>query len=163
MSPFKTTETKGRYWLERDVSEQEILDFAKRILARKFRKGTKITSPMATKDYFAMRLADLEHEVFGVLFLDTQHYVLAYEELFRGTIDGASVYPREVVKHCLKHNASAVIFVHNHPSGVPEPSRDDQAITKRLRESLALVDVRVLDHLVIGGDDAVSFAERGLL
>ena len=108
-------------------------------------------------------MAKNEHEVFSVVYLDTQHQLIGYEEIFRRTIDGAAVYPREVVKRCLHHNAAAVIFSHAHPSGIPEPSKSDIVITKRLIEALKLVDVRVIDHIVIGGANSVSMAERGLL
>ena len=108
------------------------------------------------------QLRDSPHEIFAVLFLDQRHRVIKFEEMFQGTIDGANVYPREVVKKALHHNAAAVILAHNHPSGVAEPSQSDERITQRLKDALALVDIRVLDHFVIG-DDIVSFAERGLL
>ena len=121
-----------------------------------------MTSPQASKDFVKLQLATYEHEVFACLFMDNRNRVIAYEELFRGTIDGASVYPREVVKACLSHNAAAVIFAHNHPSGISEPSLADKSITKRLNDALALIDVRVLDHLVVG-EEVTSFAERGLL
>jgi len=120
------------------------------------------TSPNDSKDYVKLKLAEYEHEVFACLFLDQRHHVIAFEELFRGTIDGASVYPREVAKEAIKHNAAAVIFAHNHPSGNAEPSMADQAITNKLKDALALIDVRVLDHLVVG-EDVISFAERGLI
>lgn len=126
-------------------------------------RGEKFTSPQATKDYLQMKLAGLEHEVFAVLFLDNQHRLIAYREMFRGTLDSASVHPREVVKEALALNAGAIIMAHNHPSGHPEPSAADRQITKRLQEALALVDVRILDHLVVGGFTSVSFAERGLV
>lgn len=121
-----------------------------------------LTSPEDSKNYVKIQLATYEHEVFACLFLDNRHRVIAFEKLFHGTINGASVYPREVVKACLKHNAAAVIFAHNHPSGNTEPSQADQTITKRLVSALELIDTRVLDHLVVG-DEVVSFAERGLL
>ena len=124
---------------------------------------TAFTSPNTVKDYLRTKLAGFEHEVFAALFLDSQHRLIEYTELFRGTIDGASVYPREVVKEALRVNAAAVIFAHNHPSGNPEPSRADETITSRLKDALALVDVRALGHVVVGGMDTVSFAERGLL
>jgi DNA repair protein RadC len=108
-------------------------------------------------------LRDQAHEVFCGLFLDNRHRVIAFEELFTGTLNGTAVYPREVVKHALRHNAAAVIFAHNHPSGVAEPSRADEVLTARLKEALALVDIRVLDHVVVGDGDMVSFSERGLL
>lgn len=141
---------------------QAILEMARRYLSENLQRGDSLTSPRATRDYLSMHLRDRTHEVFAVLFLDQRHRVIRYEELFQGTIDGASVYPREVVKKALHHNAAAVILAHNHPSGVAEPSRADEAITRRLKEALALIDVRVLDHLVVG-DEIVSFAERGLL
>ena len=121
-----------------------------------------LTSPQASKDYVKLQLATYEHEVFACLFMDNKHRVITFEKLFRGTIDSASVYPREVVKACLRHNAAAVIFAHNHPSGVADPSLADEKITKRLKDALALIDVRVLDHLIVG-EEVISFAERGLL
>ena len=110
-----------------------------------------------------MRLRDLPHEVFCCVYLDNRHRVIAFEELFRGTIDGASVHPREVVKHALSKNAAAVILVHNHPSGICEPSQADELITRRLKDALGLVDIRVLDHLIIGDERCESLAERGLV
>ena len=121
-----------------------------------------LTSPEASKDYVKLQLARYEHEVFACLWLDNRNRVINFNKMFRGTIDGASVYPREVVKNALAHNAAAVIFAHNHPSGVAEPSHADEQITKRLKDALALIDVRVLDHLVVG-EEVISFAERGLL
>lgn len=122
-----------------------------------------LTSSSATRDYLRAKFRDCESEIFSCLFLNNQHHVVKLEELFRGTIDGAAVYPREVVKRCLHHNAAAVILAHNHPSGVAEPSQADIAITNKLRIALQTIDVRVLDHLVIGDAMVVSFAERGLL
>ena len=122
-----------------------------------------ITSPAATRDYLRLRLYGLPYEVFACLLLDTRHRVIRYEELFRGTIDGASVHPREVVRKVMETNAAAVIFAHNHPSGLPAPSQADLRITQRLKESLALIEVRVLDHLIVGDGEAVSLAERGLI
>jgi len=122
-----------------------------------------VTSPEDTRRYLRLQLAEREAEVFCVLFLTNRHRVIAFEEMFRGTIDGATVHPREVVKQALRLNAAAVILAHNHPSGVAEPSRADEAITRRLRDALALVDVRVLDHLIVGGCEITSLAERGLL
>lgn len=140
---------------------QAVLVMAQRHLRENMKRGDTLTDPQATRDYLQMQLAHQPHEVFAVVFLDTRHRVQAYEELFRGTLDGAAVYPREVVKAALAHNAAAVIFAHNHPSGIAEPSRADRDLTTRLREALALVDVRTLDHLVIGHGEVVSFAERG--
>jgi DNA repair protein RadC len=147
----------------REATTEEILTAARAQLARRFRKGTKLDSPRATRDYLTMNLADREHEIFAVLFLDNRHRLIALAELFRGTIDGASVHPREVVKEALTRNAAAVILAHNHPSGVSEPSQADELITRRLKDALALVDIRVLDHLIVAGAECVSFAERGLL
>jgi len=121
-----------------------------------------LTSPQDGKDYAKLQLATYEHEVFACIFLDSRNRVIAFEKLFRGTIDCASVYPREVVKACLSHNAAAVIFAHNHPSGATEPSQADIQITERLKNALQLIDITVLDHLIVG-EDVVSFAERGLL
>jgi DNA repair protein RadC len=144
--------------------EDAILRQALSILDKRIRGHEVVfTEPSATSDYLRLRLESLEHEVFAVLFLDNRHRLIEYEEMFRGTIDGASVHPREVVKAALKHNAAAVIFSHNHPSGVPEPSRADEMITHRLKDALALVDIRVLDHIVVGAGEQVSFAARGLL
>lgn len=141
---------------------QAVLEMARRYLGESLQRGEPLTSPQITRQFLSQKLRDYSHEVFAVLFLDQRHRVICFEELFRGTIDGASVYPREVVKQSLLHNAAAVIFAHNHPSGVAEPSQADQNITRRLQDALALIDVRVLDHFVVG-DDVVSFAERGLL
>tara|TARA_R110002074_G_scaffold388518_1_gene571238 strand:+ start:1581 stop:2048 length:468 start_codon:yes stop_codon:yes gene_type:complete len=121
-----------------------------------------MTSPQASKDFVKLKLFAYEHEVFACLFLDNRNRVIVFDELFRGTIDSASVYPREVLKACLSCNAAAVIFAHNHPSGIAEPSLADERITKRLKDALALIDVRVLDHLIVG-EEVISFAERGLL
>ncbi|HEX5314917.1 MAG TPA: DNA repair protein RadC [Gammaproteobacteria bacterium] len=145
------------------VQLQAALELARRHLLAQLEDRDSITSPAATRAFLTARLRDLPHEVFGCLYLDTRHRVLGFEELFRGTIDGASVHPREVVKAALAKNAAAVIFAHNHPSGVAEPSDADRRLTRRLADALALVDVRVLDHFVIGEGDPVSFAERGLL
>lgn len=133
-----------------------------RLKYRSSRGDNALESPDAMRDLLRLRLAEHEHEVFVGLFLDNRHRLIAYEEMFRGTVDGASVHPREVVKAALKHNAVAVVFAHNHPSGVAEPSESDKRITARLREALALVDVRVLDHFVVG-DSITSFAECGLI
>lgn len=142
---------------------QAVLEMARRHLDETLLRGEALTSPAATHRYLAAQLRDREHEIFACLYLDNRHRVIAFEELFRGTIDGASVYPREVVKAALQHNAAAVILSHNHPSGVAEPSRADERLTGRLREALGLVDIRVLDHVIIGDGPPVSFAERGLL
>ena len=141
---------------------QAVLEMARRYLFESIHRGDVLTSPDATRQFLSERMRDYSHEVFAALFLDQRHRVICFEELFNGTIDGASVYPREVVKKALQHNSAAIIFAHNHPSGVAEPSSSDISITKRLKDALALIDVRVLDHFVVG-DNVVSFAERGLL
>lgn len=141
---------------------QAVLEMGRRHLFESLKRGEGLSGPDTTRAYLASRLRDHPFEVFACLFLDNRHRVIAFEELFRGTIDGASVHPREVVRRALHHNAAALIFAHNHPSGVAEPSRADEHITQRLKDSLALVDVRVLDHFIIG-DTVTSFAERGLL
>lgn len=146
-----------------EVSDEEVIAAALRILSQQLVRGNAIANPRATREYLAMRFAGVEHEIFSCLYLDNRHRVIACEELFRGTIDGASVHPREVVKQALVHNAAAVILVHNHPSGLAEPSQADELITHRLKEALALIDVRVLDHLVVAGPVTESMAERGLM
>ncbi len=142
---------------------QAVLEMARRALAEEMRAGDALTSPAAVRDYLRLKLAGLAHEVFLAVFLDAQNRVLAAEELFRGTLTQTSVYPREVVKRALSHNAGAVIFAHNHPSGLAEPSAADRWLTEQLKAALALVDVKVLDHFIVAGTQGVSFAERGLL
>lgn len=153
----------GHYTTGRPVTAEEVVALAETILRQRVARGQPLTDPEHAKRWLITRLSDRPHEVFCTLYLDNRHQVLAFEELFRGTLDGASVHPREVVKQALHHNAAALIFAHNHPSGVAEPSDADRRLTRRLKEALALVDIRTLDHFVIGGDDAVSFAERGWL
>ena len=147
----------------RPATEEQVLDAARALLARRVRRGRALGNPRHTREYLRLELAPREHEVFAILFLDNRHRVIEFVPLFRGTIDGASVHPREVVKEALNRNAAAVILAHNHPSGVAEPSQADEIITNRLRDALALIDVRVLDHFVVTCDSIVSFAERGLL
>ena len=142
---------------------QATLEITRRHLQEQLQREDVLENPDSTRRYLTSRLRHLPHEVFACLFLDNRHRVIAFEELFRGTIDGASVHPREVVKHALHYNAAALILAHNHPSGVAEPSRADVQITRRLVAALGLVDIRVLDHLVIGDAEAVSLAERGQL
>ena len=148
---------------EQQQREERLLERARKILLRRMQQGTYLSNPEEVKDYLRLQVGHLEHEVFGCLFLNNQHAVIAAEEMFRGTIDGASVYPREVVKRALELNAAAVIFYHNHPSGVSEPSQADQRLTQRLKAALGTVDIRVLDHFVVGSAEALSFTERGLL
>ena len=140
-----------------------VMEMARRALAGQLAATPVFDSPAMVKDYVGLKLAHLPHEVFAVLFLDSQHRLLALEEMFRGTLNQTSVYPREVLRRALAHNAGAVILAHNHPSGLAEPSRADEFLTQTLKSALALVDVRVLDHLVVGRGQVVSFAERGLL
>jgi DNA repair protein RadC len=142
---------------------QAVLEMARRHLAEQLPERDALTDPHAARDYLKSRLRDLPHEVFAILFLDTRHRVIAFEELARGSLDGAAVYPREVLKAALKHNAAAVILAHNHPSGVAEPSSADRVLTTKLQAALAAVDIRVLDHLIIGEGVPASFAERGWL
>jgi DNA repair protein RadC len=142
---------------------QAAIELTRRHYAEALRAGPALDSPQATRDYLITRLRDTPHELFCCLHLDNRHRLIAFDELFRGTIDGASVYPREVVKQALARNAAAVILVHNHPSGVAEPSRADELVTQRLREALQLVDIRVLDHLIVADNGCLSFAERGLI
>ena len=139
------------------------VELAARYLEERVRRSDAITSPTHTTQFLCARLRSRPHEIFACLFLDNRHRVIRFEEMFRGTIDGASVHPREVAKRALELNAAALIAAHNHPSGVAEPSLSDQAITKKLRDALALVDVRLLDHFVIGDGEVVSFVERGWL
>lgn len=145
------------------LSEKDVLSWAQSILEARFKRSNYLTSPEHVKNYLMATLAYEEREVFGLILLDSQHGVLGFETLFYGTIDSASVYPREIIKCVLNANAAGVILTHNHPSGRPEPSTADVALTKRLQTALDTVEVRLLDHLVIGGADSVSFAERGLI
>ena len=142
---------------------QAALELARRHYAEALRTGPALEAPQATRSFLVAQLRDRPHEVFCCLHLDNRHRLIAFDELFRGTIDGASVHPREVVRQALSRNAAAVILAHNHPSGVAEPSQADELITLRLRDALGLVDIRVLDHLVVGDNRCVSFAERGML
>lgn len=142
---------------------QAVLEMARRALSEEMRHTDALNSPAAVRNYLRLALAGKAHEVFCGVFLDSQHRVLAVEELFRGTLNQASVYPREVVKRALAHNAAAIILAHNHPSGIAEPSHADENLTQALKVALALVDVRVLDHFIVGHGETISFAERGLL
>lgn len=145
------------------MTQDQTIRRALRILEARMRTGATLSSPAAVRDYLRLALTDKAHEVFVVIFLDAQNRALATEEMFRGTLTQTSVYPREIVKAALIHNAASVIFAHNHPSGVAEPSRADELLTQALKQALALVDVKVLDHFVVGGTAVISFAERGLL
>lgn len=145
------------------LSEGEVLAWAQTILEERFKRSNYLTSPSLVREYLKAQLAMEEREVFALILLDSQHGVLGFQRLFYGTIDAASVYPREVIKTVLNANAAAVIIAHNHPSGHPEPSQADIVLTQRLKASLETVDVRLLDHLIVGGSEATSLAERGLL
>jgi DNA repair protein RadC len=145
------------------VQLQAVLELGRRYLEATLQRGNPLESVAATRQYLAAQLRHEPHEVFACLFLDSRHRVIVFEELFRGTIDGASVHPRQVVKRAIYHNAAAVILAHNHPSGVAEPSRADEQITQRLKEVLAIIDVRLLDHFIVGDGQTISFTERGLL
>ena len=140
---------------------QAVLEMGRRHLAERLRRDSALESPQAVRDYLKSLLRHEHHEVFGCLFMDSKHRMLAFEVLFRGSIDSASVYPRQVVKRALAHNAAAVIFCHNHPSGVPEPSEADRTLTQRLTEALDLIEVRVLDHFIVGEGEPLSMVEYG--
>lgn len=145
------------------VQMQAVLEMSRRALSEEMQTGDALNSPRAVRDYLQLLLRGREQEVFMVIFLDAQHRVLAAEEMFQGTLTQTSVYPREVVKRGLFHNAAAVILAHNHPSGVAEPSQSDRLLTDALKQALALVDVRVLDHFIVAGSGCLSFAERGMV
>lgn len=147
----------------RVATAAEIIAAARRAMTRRVRRGIPLDSPGAVRDFLTIKLGALEYELFAVLLLDTRHRLIDYVELFRGTVDKASVHPREVVKLALARNASALVLAHPHPSGAAEPSQADELITRRLKEALELVDIRVLDHIIVAGGETVSFCERGLL
>jgi len=147
----------------RPAKADEVLQAALRVLAGQMYGSEALTSPQVVRDFLRIKLGTLEHEVFAIIYLDAQNRVIDYVEMFRGTVSQTSVYPREVVKESLARNSAALILVHNHPSGVAEPSRADEMLTQTLKSALALVDVQVLDHLVVAGASILSFAERGLL
>lgn len=144
------------------VQLQAVIEMSRRFLTEKMQRGEAITNPQLVHQYLLSRLRGYPYEVFACLFLDNRHRIIEYEELFKGTIDGASVHPREVVRKAIQHNAAAIILAHNHPSGITEPSQADIRITQKLKEALALIDVRVLDHFIVG-DEVTSFVERGLM
>lgn len=157
------TQNHPEYEAGKTEEENATIKAALKILKNRMKKkGEFMSNNSAVQDFLKIQLSHVEHEVFSVMFLDNQHRLIKYEELFRGTVNGASVHPREVVKEVIKNNAAAVIFAHNHPSGIATPSSADKHITKRLIEALGLIDVRVLDHIIIG-EDSFSFAEAGLI
>jgi DNA repair protein RadC len=156
-------ESTGQYTARGPVSADTIIATAKSILAARVNRPVALTNPKEVSNYLITQFAELEHEVFGCLFMDQRHRLIEFKTLFAGTIDGCAVHPREVVKTALQLNAAALILAHNHPSGIGEPSGADQTLTARLKEALALVDVRVLDHVIVAGATTVSFATRGLI
>ena len=160
---LKTNETPGTYLVESPVTETDILLMARQLANLRLRRGRALTSPKEVFSHLQALLADYEHEVFALLMLDSRHRVIAFQEVFRGTLDGASVYPREIVKVALEHNAAAMVLVHNHPSGDPEPSQADRNLTNKLQDALNLIGVRTLDHIVVGHEGCVSLAEQGYL
>ncbi len=156
--PLCIRDKNGRY---RIAAQSEVLQAAERLLAAQIKQRPVFQAPNEVRSFLKLHLAALEHEVFGILYLDAQHSLIAYEDLFRGSLTQTAVYPREVVKTALVHNAAAVLLAHNHPSGVAEPSQADRTLTEQLRKALDLIDVRVLDHFVVTAGNIVSFAERG--
>ena len=162
MHNLTSNQAEKIYFPHQPMPDNQVLEKAADILAERYVRNAKFCSTQATKDYLLFKLGQHEREVFAVMMLDNQHQLIEYQELFFGTINAASVYPREVVKAVLYANAATVILAHNHPSGIPEPSPSDIAITKKLSDALGLIDVQVLDHIIVG-ETAFSFAERGLL
>jgi DNA repair protein RadC len=160
---LKACEATGTYLVDSPVSEADILLMAQQLASQRLRRGRPLISPHAVFSHLQTLLGGYEHEVFALLMLDSKHRVLAFKEMFRGTLDAASVYPREVMKICLEYNAAAVILVHNHPSGDPDPSQADRALTLRIQDALILIDIRTLDHIVVGSEGCVSMAEQGYL
>lgn len=159
-NPIFTKDDNGDY---RIMTADEVTKATKQHLARRVRRGNTMTSPDIVRDYLIAHYGDKEHEIFGAIFLDNRHRIIEISELFTGTIDGCSVYPREVIKTALQLNAAACCLFHNHPSGVCEPSQADERITQRLKSAFELVDIRVIDHVLVAGSDSISFASRGLL
>lgn len=160
---LRIIEVNGPSTTARELSEDDVIEMAKGILTARFSRNTEISNAADVKNYLITALANHEQEVFAGMFLDQRHRLISFDILFYGTLGGTAVYPREVVKRAFLYNAAAVIFCHNHPSGVAEPSRADELLTKRLAEALQVIEVRVLDHIVVAGGGTVSFAERGLL
>ncbi|HBO2552520.1 TPA: DNA repair protein RadC [Pseudomonas aeruginosa] len=160
---LKAGEASGTYVMESPVTEADILQMAQQLAMSRLSKDRALTEPKQVFSHLQTLLQYHEYEVFALLLLDSKHRVIGFRELFRGTLDGASVYPREVVKIALEHNAAAIIMVHNHPSGDPEPSQTDLTLTTTLKNALNMVGTRILDHVVVGHDGCVSLAERGYL
>ena len=160
---FTACDQSGLYRTTGPVSREDIIRFAHTLLSRRFRNRRKITSSDDVHQWLVLKLAENTRESFGMILLSQQHHLLGYHTLFTGTLNQTIVYPREIVALALTHHAAAVILVHNHPSGEPEPSQADKLITQKITDALSLLDIRVVDHLIVGGDDAYSFAEHGLL
>jgi DNA repair protein RadC len=160
LSNLLVRDAGGEY---RAATGDEVLTAARQVLGRRVRRGTTLSSPQVVRDFLQTKLAGLEHEVFVALLLDAQNRLIEYVELFRGTLAQTSVYPREVVKIALQRNAAAMIVAHNHPSAMAEPSHADELLTQTLKQALALIDVRILDHFIVAGAQTLSFAERGLI
>ena len=153
----------GRFHKTKQLTPEIVLSMSARLIKEKLRRGGALTSPSATLEYLQCVLKRQEHEIFHVIFLDTRHRVIEAKDMFQGSIDGACVYPRVIAAECLKLGAAAIIVAHNHPSGISEPSMADQAITRRLKDALLLLEIRLLDHFVIGDGTPVSLASRGML
>ncbi len=154
---------QGADGASRPASSEQILSAARQVLAHRMRRGATLNSPHKVREYLTMRLGHLDYEIFALILLDQRHRVIEYVELFRGSIEGASVHPREVVKLVLEKRAAACVLLHNHPSGVKDMSHADELITRRLVEALGLIEVRVLDHLIVAGESVLSFVEEGRL
>jgi DNA repair protein RadC len=163
VAPLRGAGALPGFGTAKQVQLHAAMELARRALRERIAAGDVLSSPQAVREFLRLRMQTLPHEVFAALFLDAQNRMIEMEELFRGTLAQTSVYPREIVKRALHHNAGAVIFAHNHPSGIAEPSHADETLTQALKQALALVDVRVLDHFIVAGAGVVSFAERGLL
>lgn len=161
--PYFVADASGKYRARRALTEEQIIKAASVLLNKAIFRESALIGPDITRAYLKTQLRGLEHEVFACLYLNNQHHVIQYEALFRGTIDGASVYPREVAKRCLQLNAAAVIFAHNHPGGTTQPSQADRSLTHQLKEVLALLGIRTLDHFIVGDGEPFSFAEHGLI
>lgn len=159
---FKCTEIEGYYSSTQPLSEDDILKFAQDLIEKRFQRGATLTSPQDSIEHLKSKLAHFEHEVFAVIFLDTKHRIIAFEKLFTGTIDQATVYPREVAKRALCHNAAAVIFSHNHPSGNTTPSNADISLNDKLKSAMDILSIRALDHIIVGGNNSTSLANEGL-
>ncbi|WP_411726373.1 RadC family protein [Methyloglobulus sp.] len=160
-APYFVNDKNGLYKAKKPLTAEQIIDFAKILLADRFKPGQPFDNPYVVREWLRLEYQDLEHEIFACLFLDNGNCLIAHEILFRGTIGAASVYPREVAKRALQLNAAAVIFAHNHPSGKPEPSNADRMITDKLQQCLSLLDIKTLDHLIVAKQGTCSFAEHG--